>query len=370
MAMPLSIQLRYWGLAAAALGLVLWALGDVILPFVLGAALAYFLNPLVNALERLGLGRVVATVLISLAVLAGMVLALLVLVPTLVAQAAALIETAPQLFGALHGALIERFPDIEIEDSALRKALADLGQWMQARGGELLGSVLGSVRSLVGLLLLLVVVPVVGVYLLLDWNRLLMRIDDLLPRQHAPVIRRLAGEIDRVVAAFIRGMGSVCLMMAAYYGLALMAVGLQFGLVVGALAGLLTFIPYVGAVLGGVLAIGLGLYQFWGDWLSVGLVAGVFMAGQIVESNVITPRIVGRSVGLHPVWILLAITVFATLFGLVGMLVAVPLAAAVGVLVRHATQLYLQSPLYQGSPETPLRQPEQADDAPQRRDER
>lgn len=364
MALPLTTQLRYWGLAALALGAVLWLLGDVMLPFVLGAALAYFLNPVVNALERLGLSRLLATVGISLLVLLGLVLALLILVPTLVAQALALAETAPQLFSALHAALVERFPEIEIEDSALRKAMADLGQWVQARGGELLSGILGSVRSLVGVLLLLVVVPVVGVYLLIDWNQLVARIDLLLPREHAPVIRRIATEIDRVVAAFIRGMGSVCLLMATYYGLALMAVGLQFGLVVGALAGILTFIPYVGAVLGGVLAIGLGLYQFWGDWVSVGLVAGVFMAGQIVESNIITPRIVGRSVGLHPVWILLAITVFASLFGLVGMLVAVPLAAAVGVLVRHATQAYLQSPLYRGHEDSPPQTPEQSDAAP------
>lgn len=348
MALPVALQLRYWGAAAAAAALVLWFLGDVILPFVIGAALAYFLNPVVNGLERLGLGRVPATVLITLGAVAVFVLALLVLIPALVAQASALAQTAPSVFAAAYGALIERFPDLAVEDSMLRRGIADLGQWLQARGGEMIQTLLGTLRSLVSILLLVVVVPVVAFYLLVDWNHLVARVDALLPREHAPTIRRLAREIDAVIAAFIRGMGSICLMMGAYYGLALMAVGLQFGLVVGALAGLLTFIPYVGAVLGGLMAIGLGLYQFWGDWVSVGLVAAVFLAGQLVESNLITPRIVGRSIGLHPVWVLLSITVFGALFGLVGMLVAVPMAAAAGVLVRHFTGLYLLSPLYRG----------------------
>jgi predicted PurR-regulated permease PerM len=194
----------------------------------------------------------------------------------------------------------------------------------------------------------MVITPVVGVYLLLDWDRMIDRIDALLPRDHAPVIRRLAAEIDTTLASFIRGMGTVCLILGTYYAASLMLVGLQFGLVVGFIAGLVTFIPYLGAMIGGSLAIGLALFQFWGDWVSVGLVAGIFVVGQVIEGNILTPKLVGKSVGLHPVWLLLALSIFGALFGFVGMLIAVPVAAALGVIARFAAAQYTQSPLYRG----------------------
>jgi len=196
---------------------------------------------------------------------------------------------------------------------------------------------------------LFVIVPVVAVYLLLDWDRMIARLDDLLPRDHAPVIRRLAGDIDATLAAFIRGMGTVCLILGTYYAAALMLVGLQFGLVVGFIAGLVTFIPYLGALIGGALAIGLALFQFWGDWVSIALVGGIFVIGQVIEGNLLTPKLVGNSVGLHPVWLLLALSVFGALFGFVGMLIAVPVAAALGVLTRFAVEQYQNSLLYVGT---------------------
>jgi predicted PurR-regulated permease PerM len=174
------------------------------------------------------------------------------------------------------------------------------------------------------------------------------KIDHLLPRDHAPIIRRLAREIDATLASFIRGMGTVCLILGTYYAVALMAVGLQFGLVVGALAGLVTFIPYVGALMGGALALGLALFQFWGDWLSIALVAAIFVSGQVIEGNFLTPRLVGSSVGLHPVWLIFALSAFGTLFGFVGMLVAVPVTAALGVIARFAIAEYRSGRLYRG----------------------
>jgi predicted PurR-regulated permease PerM len=196
---------------------------------------------------------------------------------------------------------------------------------------------------------LFILTPVVAVYLLLDWDRMIANIDRLLPREHAPVIRRLAGQIDRTLAAFIRGMGTVCLILGTYYAVALMLVGLQFGLVIGFVAGLVTFIPYLGALIGGALAIGLALFQFWGDWITIGIVAGIFAIGQIIEGNFLTPKLVGNSVGLHPVWLILALSVFGALFGFVGMLIAVPVAAAMGVLTRFGVEQYQQSLLYKGS---------------------
>ena len=348
MALPVRDQFKYWGLAAAVFLLTLWFLGGVILPFVLGGAIAYFLDPVADRLQRMGCTRAISVALITLfAIVAFVVIALLV-VPTLVNQTVNLFNTAPQLFSDLQAFLTERFPEIVDDESTLRKSLISVGETIQSKGGQLLQSVLASAASVVNVIVLLVIVPVVAFYLLYDWDRMIAEIDTLLPRDHAPVVRRLAREIDATLASFIRGMGTVCLILGTYYAVALMAVGLQFGLVVGALAGLITFIPYVGALVGGALAIGLALFQFWGDWLSIGLVAAIFVAGQVIEGNVLTPRLVGSSVGLHPVWLIFALTVFGTLFGFVGMLVAVPVAAALGVLARFAIAQYKQSHLYRG----------------------
>jgi predicted PurR-regulated permease PerM len=339
-------QARIWALVALGFAAVLWLLGDIVLPFVIGAGMAYFLNPLVEGLVRRGLSRGPAVALIGVLALALVVLALLAVVPALIGQGRALVEAAPAVFASASAALTEQFPDLMLDEAGLRAMLAQAGDWARAQGGEVLNRILASARSVLGVVLLLVVVPVVTVYLLLDWPRMLAALDRLLPRRHAPTIRQLGHQIDRSVAAYIRGMGTVCLAMAAYYGIGLMAAGLQFGLVVGALAGLLTFIPYVGAAVGGVLVVSLALYQFWGAWVAFAVVIGVFVAGQLVESNVVTPRVLGQAIGVHPVWLLFALSVFGALFGLVGMLVAVPLAAAAAVLVRHAITVYERSPLY------------------------
>ncbi len=350
MALPVSTQLKYWGIAAAIFLGVLWVLGDVILPFLIGAAVAYFLDPLADRLERLGLGRALAVAVITVLSLLIFVATVLVVVPTLANQATALVESAPELSRKLQEFVTRTFPEIADADSALRQSLTAIGETVKERGGQMLETLLGSVSSLISIVVLFVVAPVVAVYLLYDWDHMVARIDDLLPREHAPVIRYLAGEIDRTMSGFIRGMGTVCLILGTYYAVALMLAGLQFGLVVGFAAGLLTFIPYVGALVGGALAIGLALFQFWGEWLSIGLVAAIFVLGQTIEGNFLTPKLVGSSVGLHPVWLIFSLSVFGALFGFVGMLIAVPVAAAIGVLARFALGQYKHSQLYRGTP--------------------
>ncbi|MCX7644320.1 MAG: AI-2E family transporter [Rhodobacteraceae bacterium] len=348
MALPVREQVKYWSIAAAVFLLFLWALGDVILPFVLGGAVAYFLDPVADRLERMGLSRAAATAVITLFAVLLFVLALLLLVPTLARQTTALIDTAPQLFRQLQAFLVERFPDLMDENSTLRSSLGDLGETIRQRGGEFVNAVLGTFSSVLNVVVLVVIVPVVAFYLLLDWDRMVAEIDKLLPRDHAPTIRRLASEIDATLAGFVRGQGTVCLILGTYYAVALMLVGLQFGLVIGLVAGLLTFIPYVGALIGGLLSIGLALFQFWGDWWTIVLVAAIFQIGQMVEGNVLTPKLVGGSVGLHPVWLIFALSAFGALFGFVGLLVAVPVAAALGVLARFAIRQYQESLLYRG----------------------
>ncbi|MFT6945183.1 MAG: putative PurR-regulated permease PerM, partial [Yoonia sp.] len=232
----------------------------------------------------------------------------------------------------------------------------------QSKGGEFLNGVLSSALGLINILVLLIIVPVVAFYMLLDWDKMTAKIDDMLPRDHVETVRMLGREIDATLASFIRGQGTVCLILGTYYAVSLMIAGLNFGLIVGFIAGLITFIPYVGALVGGVLAIGLALFQFWGtvevvdgdtvtyatNWLRIGIIGGIFGIGQFLEGNILTPKLVGGSVGLHPVWLLFALSVFGSLFGFVGMLVAVPIAAMIGVVTRWGLSQYKGSLLYRG----------------------
>ncbi|MDP5359811.1 MAG: AI-2E family transporter, partial [Paracoccaceae bacterium] len=265
-------------------------------------------------------------------------------------------------FGRLQAGLTDRFPQLMDADSTIRQQLLAIGETIQSKGGELVNGILTSALGLINILVLLVVVPVVTIYMLLDWDNMTAKIDDMLPRDHVETIRTLARDIDATLASFIRGQGTVCLILGTYYAVALMLAGLNFGLIVGFIAGLITFIPYVGALVGGILAVGLALFQFWGsveladgdtvsyatNWLRIGIVAGIFGLGQFLEGNILTPKLVGGSVGLHPVWLLFALSVFGSLFGFVGMLVAVPIAAVIGVVTRYALGRYKDSLLYRG----------------------
>ncbi len=340
---------RAWGVVALVFVALLWLLGDMLLPFVTGAAIAYFLDPAVQRLVRAGAPRVVAVTLLMLVVLGVLVLAIVLIVPAVIAQVVEFTRAAPDLLAQLEDWLRDRFSGIQGLEDQLRASLAAMGETIQDRGGELAQGLMRSVTGLVSALIFLVITPVVAFYLLLDWPRVLSSADDLLPRPYAPVIRDLAGQIDRSIAGFVRGQVTVCLILAAYYATALGLVGLQFGLAIGVIAGLISFIPYIGAIVGGVLAIGVALWQFWGAPGPIVAVAAIFLLGQLLEGNFLVPRIVGQSVRLHPVWLLFAISAFGMLFGFTGMLVAVPLAASVGVLVRFGLERYRDSDLYRGA---------------------
>ena len=363
MALPVRDQLKYWGIATAVFLVVLWFLGDVILPFVLGGAIAYCLDPVADRLQRLGLSRVASVATITLATTIIFILLILLVIPTLIQQTSMLINTAPELFDRLRSGLFDRFPDLMDSESTISQQLAAIGQTIQSKGGELVNGILTSALGLINIMVLMIIVPVVAFYMLLDWDNMTAKIDSLLPRDHVETVRMLARDIDRTLASFIRGQGTVCLILGTYYAMALMLAGLNFGLIVGFIAGLITFIPYVGALVGGALAIGLALFQFWGavevvdgdtvsyatNWLRIGIVAGIFALGQFMEGNILTPKLVGGSVGLHPVWLLFALSVFGTLFGFVGMLVAVPIAAMIGVLARWGISQYKRSLLFRGT---------------------
>jgi len=209
--------------------------------------------------------------------------------------------------------------------------------------------------ALLSLLSLLVVTPVVAFYLLVDWDKIVDRIDSWLPLDHRQSVREICHDIDRAMAGFVRGQSTVCLILGVFYAVALTVAGLQFGLLIGLVAGLISFIPYVGSIAGFVAAVGMAVLQTWPDpdFTYIAIIAAIFAVGQFFEGNIISPRLVGNSVGLHPVWLMLALFAFGSMFGFVGLLLAVPLAAAIGVVLRFLLKRYLESPFYHGTPGDP-----------------
>ena len=348
MVLPVKDQIKYWTIAASILLIFLWLLGDILLPFVLGAAIAYLLDPIVDRLERLGTGRVLGTILILMAAFFVLFFIFLLLIPLAIDQFRLLAAAAPDLVTSVQALVLNQIASISPESEALNSTVSNLSTMAQEKLGIIFGSVMASAISLIDVIMLMVITPVVAVYLLVDWDRILEKINELLPLDHASVVRSLASEIDSTLSAFVRGMIAVCLVLGIYYATALSLIGLEFGLIIGFIAGLVSFIPYVGALLGGVLAIGLALIQFWGDFELVALVVGVFIIGQILEGNILTPKLVGNSVGLHPVSLILALSLFGAFFGFIGLLLAVPLAASAGVILRFFIKKYKMSRLFLG----------------------
>ena len=231
---------------------------------------------------------------------------------------------------------------------ALDKSIGDLVTQGVGWLTTFLRSLWSGGRALVSLFSLVVVTPVVAFYLIYDWHRMIRSVDSWIPIQHRDTVRELAREVDAAIAGFLRGQTAVCLILGSFYAVALTLTGLNFGLLIGLISGLITFIPYVGSMTGLVLSLGVAVAQFWPAYGSILIVLGIFLVGQFVEGNVLAPKLVGESVGIHPVWLIFALLAFGYLFGFVGLLVAVPLAATIGVLARFALRRYLQSSLYTG----------------------
>jgi predicted PurR-regulated permease PerM len=352
--MTFQRQIVFWILSLVALVLVLWLLKGILLPFIAGMVLAYFLDPVADALERLGLPRVAATLLILGLSTLLLVLALFLLVPVLVDQVGKFAANLPGIITTL----VERFN--EAAPVWVKELLQQSGSTLPGSASEIAGraagwiatlltSILSGGLALVNLLSLVIVTPIVAFYLLTDWDRMVARVDSWLPRPHVETLRGLAREMDDAMAGFIRGQAVVCLLLGLFYAIGLSLAGLNFGLLIGLAAGILSFIPYVGSFIGFVLSISVAFVQFWPDWVHIAAVAAIFAAGQFIEGNFLSPKLVGNRVGLHPVWLMFALFAFGYLFGFAGLLMAVPLAAAVGVLTRFALRKYLSSPFYLGS---------------------
>lgn len=362
--LPISRAIAFWLAGLGVLVLGLWVLRDALLPFIAGFILAYLLDPLADRFERLGIGRLGASLAVLLLVLLILSLVLVLLVPLIGRQLTAVAAQLPEYVRVLQNFVEVRIGPY-IEQLGGRESLSDLQSSIGNVVGQGISWVLGFLKSLwsgsqavVGVVSLLVVTPVVAFYLLVDWDRMVAIVDAWIPVRHRPTVRALARDIDRALAGFIRGQAAVCLLLGTFYAVGLWLVGLNFAILIGLTAGLLSFIPYIGSFTGFILSLGVALVQFWPEWGRILLTVGVFFLGQFLEGNIISPKLVGASVGLHPVWVMFALFAFGSLFGFTGLLLAVPLAAALGVLARFALANYLSSRLYHDEPEAALPHPE------------
>nr|WP_255607116.1 AI-2E family transporter [Phyllobacterium sp. 2063] len=354
MATSVRRQALFWTGAMVFLALFLYIFSSILLPFVAGLVLAYFLDPVADRLERLGLSRLLATVLILVLFIVTFAVLLVILVPVLASQMSDLIARLPIYVTLLQELIADRDSQwlkdfIGVDASVIRNSLDSLLQQGAGFLTTLLQSIWSSGKTLINVAALFVVTPVVAFYMLLDWDRMVAKIDNLVPREHVSTVRDIANDMNKAIAGFVRGQGTVCLLLGIIYAVGLTVVGLNFGLLIGLFAGLISFIPYVGSLVGLVLALGVAIVQFWPEWGHILGVAIAFGIGQFIEGNILQPKLVGSSVGLHPVWLMFALFAFGSLLGFTGMLIAVPTAAAVGVLVRFIISRYQQSPLYTGN---------------------
>jgi predicted PurR-regulated permease PerM len=362
--MRIEWQLGFWIGAFLLLVLLLWLFSGVLLPFAAAFALGYLLNPVVDRLERLGFNRLGATLLIMACFVLVLVSISILIGPVVWRQAASFIEALPAYAVKLEdlisaetarlsrdygGVLMDRLGLGNKAGGDLASATNDLVAQAAQWAASFLKSLLTRGEALINLISLLVVAPVVVFYMLLDWHKMIATIDGFVPLRHRETVRALAREIDTALAGFLRGQALVCLFLGAWYGIGLSLIGLNFGLLIGIAAGILSFIPYVGSLTALILSSTVAIVQDWPQWKLLAMSLGVVMIGQFLEGNVLSPKLVGESVGLHPVWLIFALLAFGSLFGFTGLITAVPFAAAVGVILRFGVRRYRESNLYTGT---------------------
>lgn len=352
------VDIHKWQLTAlvVGLGLLLWLLGPVLTPFVIAALLAYLGDPLVDRFERMRLSRTAAVVIVFGLMTLTLVGVVLLLIPMLERQISTLIDQFPtyrEWFTGIVLPWVSQRIGVDIEVLNLDNGFAVIKQhWQQAGGvaAAVWGGISKSGMVIINWIINLALIPVVAFYLLRDWDVLVEKIRQLIPRPVEPTVSRLAAESDSVLAGFLRGQLSVMLALGLIYWLGLWMVGIDLALLIGLIAGLVSFIPYLGAIVG----IGIGLIAAlvqYGDWAHVIMVCVVFGVGQILESVALTPLLVGDRIGMHPVAVIFAVMAGGQLFGFIGVLVALPVAAVVMVLLRYLYAEYTASRLYAGTSE-------------------
>lgn len=343
----------FWLGALAVFCLMLWLFSGILLPFIVGMTLAYFLDPVADRLERIGLSRLLATLTILISFIIVFIAFIMLVVPILVTQLIDFSAKLPSYITQIQALATDEnmkwlHDTLGIDAASLQKNIGSILGQASSIGTTVLQSLWTSAGTVVNVASLLVVTPVVAFYTLLDWDRMIAKVDSWVPRDHVEAVRAIGKDVNTAIAGFIRGQGLVCIILGIMYATGLILVGLNFGLLIGIGAGLISFIPYVGAIIGMMLALVVAIVQFWPDWIMLAAVVLVFVVGQFFEGNILSPKLVGESIGLHPVWLMFSLFAFGSLFGFVGLMVAVPAAAALGVLVRFALSRYTASPLYRG----------------------
>lgn len=343
-----SLQAAFWLTLILVISLSGVLISDIMVPFVIGAVLAYFMQPTMRWLIRQGVPRA-AGAAILLALIMGVLLgALAFAAPIILTEIADLLERAPQLLTQIKDVFGEGSPSVfRSASEQTEELLSDAAKAASENREEVFAGLYAGVAGLTQLALFWVVMPVVAFYMLMDWDRLIRTLDDAIPRHHLATVRRLAADIDATLAGFVRGQALVCAILAIYYASVLLLVGLDYGFAIGITSGLISFVPYVGAILGGALAIGVATWHFWTEPYLIMVVVALYAFGQVLEQQILVPKLIGDSVKLHPVWLIFAVLALGSLFGFVGALLSVPLAAVLGVLVRHAYERYRASQLFE-----------------------
>jgi predicted PurR-regulated permease PerM len=352
--MTLRTQVLVWAAFTVAVILAIGLFRPILLPFVVGIALAYILNPLVNIVQRVPMiGRGWATAIVLLGVVAIIGGVFYAITPLIASQVAGLVVRLPGYIGDLNEVIRGIAPQLTewLGPERTAQLQSSLAQFL-GTGVEFIGNLTAQLAqsglTVLNTLAFIILTPVVTFYLLLDWEGMVRGIDDLLPREHRREIRSVLDQIDRSMAGVVRGQGSVILVLMVYYATALSLTGLNFGLVIGVMTGLFSFIPFVTFLTGLTLSVGIALVQFAPDWWLVAIVVTVYLVGYFLEGNVLYPKLVGQSININPVWLMFALFAFSFLFGFVGLLLAVPLAAITATLTRYAIKRYQESALYRG----------------------
>lgn len=338
----------FWLLVAIIVAFSFYFLRTILLPFVIGIAVAYFLDPVVDKLEERKWNRSLATLFTLFVFLALVIFLVFLLVPVLTNQLKNFAQFLPIVKDKLQ-LIIDAVAGIlnnKVDAKVLDVPASGLIKWST----KMLGGVIDGGAAIADLLSLFLITPLVAFYLLRDWDLIVEKVYDWFPIRHKDTLQEQLNEIDKKLAAFVRGQGTVCLILASYYAITLTMTGLEFGVVIGVFAGLISFVPFIGAIFGGLLSIGLAYLQFEA-WTNIVIIAGIFILGQILEGYILTPKFIGEAVGLHPVWVIFSLLAGGALFGFLGVLLALPMAAIVGVLFRFCIDHYKNSSFYNGSSE-------------------
>ena len=336
----------FWAFIFMTLGaLLLWNISDILAPFILGGILAYLLDPMADKMESFGVPRLLTALTVSLFALFVLMTAAILVIPIIFDQINQIIGFIPYITNEIYLVMQKGFKVLnlgEVEDIDL----VDLSKNLNEVSPIFAKSIFNSSFAILDFIFLLMVTPIVAIYLLVDWDKIIKEVEKVIPRRLEPTISQIVIEMHKTVASFLRGQFSVCIILAIFYAVSLTALGLEYGLLVGLFSGLISFIPLIGAILGGLVALVVSLAQFWQTPEWVGVVLIIFLFGQILEGNLLTPRLVGKSVKLHPLWIIFSVTCFGSLMGWVGVILAVPSAACIAVLVRFYLKIYFETDFY------------------------